>query len=311
MTCLFQKALGLGVLGVVALVPPAQAKDRPKPPPPCPLTSTLRVAEAGSLEGIQSLATCTNVIVAPAIPAEVPPAPQIRIAPPAEPRERNAASVFLTSAGGFEAKAAGAKGFEAKGRPAVQGKFATKTLASGPMQVTAIAPTADEPPAPEELANLPAELPAIEAESILAMRPMSYTTQYDAMISRVAARHRIDPLLLHAVIDQESRYQRTATSHAGARGLMQLMPGTASMLNVRGAAIVDAEANVDGGARLLRQLHGRFNDFSLTLAAYNAGEGAVRKYGNQVPPYRETQDYVRKVMARYNKLVAEQSIGTR
>ncbi|PSJ43493.1 lytic transglycosylase domain-containing protein [Allosphingosinicella deserti] len=302
MTKLFHKALGAGLVTVAALAQPAEAKDRPKPPPPCPLTAPLRVADEASLAGIQSLADCSNIIIAPATAAEVPPAPEIRIAPPAESRGRSGASVFLTSSGSLrdESKIAASR------------KFAEKIPASGPMRIAAIAPVAEEPPAPaEEAAAIAGTLPAIEAESILAMRPMSYTTQYDAMISRVAARHRIDPLLLHAVIDQESRYQRTATSHAGARGLMQLMPGTASMLNVRGAAIVDAEANVDGGARLLRQLHGRFNDFTLTLAAYNAGEGAVRKYGNKVPPYRETQDYVRQVMARYNKLVAEQAVGTR
>jgi soluble lytic murein transglycosylase-like protein len=144
-------------------------------------------------------------------------------------------------------------------------------------------------------------------DAILAMRPVSYSTPYDDMITRVAERHRIDPLLLHAVIKQESQYKERATSHAGARGLMQLMPGTARMLGVNGAAIAHPESNVDGGARLLRRLYTRYNDFPLVLAAYNAGEGAVAKYGNQVPPYRETQDYVRKVMANYQQLAAEQS----
>jgi len=80
------------------------------------------------------------------------------------------------------------------------------------------------------------------------------------------------------------------------------------MLNVSAA---NAEANVDGGARLLRQLHGRFNDFNLTLAAYNAGEGAVRRYGNRIPPYRETQSYVAGVMGRYSRLLAEQAARSR
>ncbi len=141
-------------------------------------------------------------------------------------------------------------------------------------------------------------------DAILAMRPVSYSTPYDDMITRVAERHRIDPLLLHAVIKQESQYKERATSHAGARGLMQLMPGTARMLGV--GAIAHPESNVDGGARLLRRLYTRYNDFPLVLAAYNAGEGAVAKYGNQVPPYRETQDYVRKVMANYHQLASEQ-----
>ena len=142
-------------------------------------------------------------------------------------------------------------------------------------------------------------------DAILAMRPVSYSTPYDDMITRVAERHRIDPLLLHAVIKQESQYKERATSHAGARGLMQLMPGTARMLGV--GAIAHPESNVDGGARLLRRLYTRYNDFPLVLAAYNAGEGAVAKYGNQIPPYRETQDYVRKVMANYQLLASEQT----
>jgi soluble lytic murein transglycosylase-like protein len=146
-------------------------------------------------------------------------------------------------------------------------------------------------------------------DAILAMRPVSYSTPYDDMITRVAERHRIDPLLLHAVIKQESQYKERATSHAGARGLMQLMPGTARMLGV--GAIAHPESNVDGGARLLRRLYTRYNDFPLVLAAYNAGEGAVAKYGNQVPPYRETQDYVRKVMANYQQLAAEQPAAGR
>ena len=173
------------------------------------------------------------------------------------------------------------------------------------IRIAEIAPKTAEP---VELAALAGP---VDAERILTMQPASYRTPYDSMIGRVAARHRIDPLLLHAVITQESRYRVNATSSAGARGLMQLMPGTARMLNVHGGAITDAEANVDGGARLLRQLYGRFNDFSLTLAAYNAGEGAVRKYGNQVPPYAETQNYVRQVTANYQRLVSEQGVAGR
>ena len=131
------------------------------------------------------------------------------------------------------------------------------------------------------------------------------------MIARVAERHRIDPLLLHAVIKQESSYKIQATSHAGARGLMQLMPATARMLGIGAASIAHPESNVDGGARLLRRLHTRYNDFPLVLAAYNAGEGAVAKYGNRIPPYAETQQYVKKVLGNYQRLLSEQNLAGR
>ncbi|WP_294061882.1 lytic transglycosylase domain-containing protein [Sphingomonas sp.] len=252
---------------------------------PCPLTAPLRVPDGASVAGLRTLSQCSAILVAPATPGEVAPLEDRRISPEA-PTLRRSSGARLAAVGG---------GVPVPAEPA----------AKGPMRVAAIAPTKPEP------VDLGAALGPVSGESILAMRPVSYTTRYDAMISRVAARHRIDPLLLHAVIDQESRYQANATSPAGARGLMQLMPSTARTLNVPGAAIADAEANVDGGARLLRHLHGRFNDFNLTLAAYNAGEGAVRKYGNQVPPYPETQNYVRSVMTRYERLVAEQASGSR
>jgi soluble lytic murein transglycosylase-like protein len=282
------KASGFGLaLITVLLAQPAIARDDPPPAMPCPLTATLRVADTASLAGLQTLGQCSAVVVAPATPAEVDAPEDLRIVPE-QPR--------MNLSGGKALADANSAGDAA---------LRVSTPAKGPMRVAAIVPARAEP------LEAGAALGDVGAEAILAMRPISYTTRYDAMISRVASRHRIDPLLLHAVIDQESRYQANATSHAGARGLMQLMPGTARMLNVPGTAITDAEANVDGGARLLRQLHGRFNDFNLTLAAYNAGEGAVRKYGNRIPPYPETQDYVRKVMARYEKLVAEQAVGTR
>lgn len=267
------------ILGAAALGQPAAARDRAPPPPPCPLAEMLRVASAASLAGLQTLSQCANIVVAPASPTEYVPPSNRRIAPE-PPQLRRVASPATAIADAADARSAN-------------------------FQVAAIAPKALEP------AELTADALSLSADSILAMRPVSYSTPYDSMIQRVAARQRIDPLLLHAVIAQESRYHAGATSSAGARGLMQLMPGTARMLSVHGAAIVDAEANVDGGARLLRQLYGRFNDFSLTLAAYNAGEGAVRKYGNRIPPYAETQNYVRQVSANYQRLVAEQGMTGR
>jgi soluble lytic murein transglycosylase-like protein len=112
------------------------------------------------------------------------------------------------------------------------------------------------------------------------------------MIEQAAQRHRVDPRLVHAVITVESRYRANARSRKGAMGLMQLMPATARELQV--ADPYDPVANIEGGVRHLRQLLDRF-DVPLAVAAYNAGAGAVRRFGG-VPPFRETQNYVRQVL---------------
>jgi len=110
-----------------------------------------------------------------------------------------------------------------------------------------------------------------------------------------ARRYRLSPGLLHAVIRAESSYNPAAVSPAGAQGLMQLMPGTAARYGVSDS--FDPMENVRGGAAYLRDLLDMFNqDLRLALAGYNAGEGAVLKHGRQIPPYAETQDYVRKVL---------------
>jgi soluble lytic murein transglycosylase-like protein len=110
-----------------------------------------------------------------------------------------------------------------------------------------------------------------------------------------ARRYRLAPGLIHAVIRAESSYNPAATSPAGAQGLMQLMPGTAARYGV--ADSFDPVENVRGGAAYLRDLLDMFDqDLRLALAGYNAGEGAVLKHGRQIPPYAETQDYVRKVL---------------
>jgi soluble lytic murein transglycosylase-like protein len=125
----------------------------------------------------------------------------------------------------------------------------------------------------------------------------------DAMIVSAATRYGIEPLLLYSVMCQESRFQSQAVSPKGARGLMQLMPATAARFGVKN--IFDPEQNIYAGARYLRFLLDLFDgDVSLALAGYNAGEGAVKKYGYTIPPYRETVNYVRKIRRRYSNLSA-------
>ena len=108
----------------------------------------------------------------------------------------------------------------------------------------------------------------------------------------------LDPLLVHAVIQVESGYNQYAISHAGAQGLMQLMPATARSLGVRNS--FDVEENIRAGVRHLKDLKETFKDDRLALAAYNAGAGAVDKY-RWIPPYPETQEYVYKVGKKYGE----------
>jgi len=125
-------------------------------------------------------------------------------------------------------------------------------------------------------------------------------TRYSAHILAAAKETKVEPALIHAVISVESAYNPSARSHAGAVGLMQLMPGTAERYGVKNR--LDPEQNIHGGARYLRDLKVMFNNNTqLVLAAYNAGEQAVMKYGNKIPPYRETIAYVPKVLSHYNR----------
>lgn len=117
------------------------------------------------------------------------------------------------------------------------------------------------------------------------------------MVKQIASWHQVDPKLALSIVSVESAFQINARSKANAMGLMQLIPSTAARFNVRNA--FDASQNVKGGVRYLRWLLDRYHDdIELVAAAYNAGEGAVDKY-NGIPPYQETQNYVTKVIHRY------------
>lgn len=124
--------------------------------------------------------------------------------------------------------------------------------------------------------------------------------RFDQMVAKVALAHGLDGALLHAVISVESHYNPNAVSRSGAVGLMQLMPATAKRYGVSDS--FDPEQNLHGGAKYLRDLLVMFNsDINLALAAYNAGEYAVIKYGNRIPPFQETRSYVPRVMGYYRQ----------
>ncbi|MGI8556217.1 MAG: lytic transglycosylase domain-containing protein [Pyrinomonadaceae bacterium] len=120
----------------------------------------------------------------------------------------------------------------------------------------------------------------------------------DSYIVDSCLRNGIDPLLIYSQMHQESSFKLKATSNKGARGLMQLMPATAIRFGV--TDIYNPKQNIEAGVKYMRWLMDTFgNDVNLALAGYNAGEGAVMKYGNQIPPYSETQEYVRRISERY------------
>lgn len=129
--------------------------------------------------------------------------------------------------------------------------------------------------------------------------PTSGDQDLDLIIFRTAKREGVDPRLIHAVIWQESKYKPAAVSHAGAQGMMQLMPPTARRFDCADAN--NPQSNIAAGTKYLRWLLARFNgNVTLALAGYNAGEGSVDKYAG-VPPYGETQNYVTVITGRYGK----------
>jgi Transglycosylase SLT domain len=146
----------------------------------------------------------------------------------------------------------------------------------------------DEVPYPEPVkATAAAEQSSPVADGVLESTP------YDEIISAISEAHGVDPLLVRALIQVESNYKARARSRKGAMGLMQLMPSTARVYNVRNP--FDPKANIEAGIKHLKSLIDRYGT-ELALAAYNAGEGAVAKF-NGVPPYRETRNYVSRILA--------------
>ncbi len=148
------------------------------------------------------------------------------------------------------------------------------------------------PPAAEGEAAADADLTATAVAQVAALPPPQIPARFNEMVRELSSRHGVDARLVHAVITVESAYQPKARSSKGARGLMQLMPQTARQYGVRNA--YNPEANLDAGIKHLKGLLDRF-ELSLALAAYNAGEATVRKFKG-IPPYRETRDYVKKVL---------------
>ena len=125
----------------------------------------------------------------------------------------------------------------------------------------------------------------------------------DGFIVDSCLRYNIDPLLIYAQMNQESKFKQRAISYKGARGLMQLIPATAIRFGAKN--IYDPQQNIEVGVKYMRWLLNKFDgDIRLALAAYNAGEGAVIKYGRQIPPYRETENYVARITTRYAEIAS-------
>ena len=149
---------------------------------------------------------------------------------------------------------------------------------------------------------LVAALLLVLASGLFAATSADLRKLYGPIVQRIAGKHRIDPELVHIIIRAESNYDAFAISSAGAMGLMQLMPDTAAQYGVQN--IFDPEQNIEGGVRYLKDLvklyAGQPQQTKLVLAAYNAGQQAVRKYRG-IPPYPETRSYIAGIMKTYKK----------
>ena len=183
----------------------------------------------------------------------------------------------------------------ARPRPAAQNKKLKLTARS----VEAASPSVVRPFSGTLISETTPTSPAVSTEVSKSLEGFSTgDAKVDSYIVESATRNGVDPLLLYSIMHRESSFKRMAVSPKGARGLMQLMPGTAARFGV--SNIFDPRQNIEGGARYVRFLLDTFDgDVRLALAGYNAGEGAVMKYGNRVPPYSETQEYVRRISERY------------
>jgi len=155
-------------------------------------------------------------------------------------------------------------------------------------------------------APAPVAAPAAAAAANVYMPAEESIRRFSPIIDTASRLHGVDAALIHAVISAESGYNPSALSKAGAMGLMQLMPQTAKRYGVTN--IMDPVQNITGGVRYLRDLLSMFNgNLELAIAAYNAGENAVIKYGNKIPPYAETVQYVPKVLGFYRKFQSRPS----
>lgn len=155
----------------------------------------------------------------------------------------------------------------------------------------------------KEIATLdqPAPLPEIVSQLAAAGNQVWSTgnAKIDNLIRYYGGQYGVDPFLIYCTMAQESSFNLNATSPKGAQGLMQLMPGTAARYGVTNP--YDVAQNIKGGTRYLKDLLTMFNGrVDLALAGYNAGEGAVMKFGNTIPPYSETRNYVRLILKRYS-----------
>ncbi len=151
---------------------------------------------------------------------------------------------------------------------------------------------------------------SIEPEEIFTPAPRLPLAEvpYGQLIQNAAQKYGVDADLVFSVIAAESNFNPNAVSRRGARGLMQLLPSTATRLGVKN--IFDPDQNIDAGTHYLRELLAMYRgDLVLTVAAYNAGPGALQKYG-RVPPYRETQSYIRAIRKTYAQRKAKSDIGT-
>ena len=148
----------------------------------------------------------------------------------------------------------------------------------------------DEIPYPEDVEFAEATLVAPPPKAMRA--PPSIPERFRELVSSASARHGVDPRVVHALIQVESAYRSRAVSPKGARGLMQLMPATGRQYGALN--LLDPTVNVDAGIRHLKMLLARF-DLPLALAAYNAGEAAVERFGG-IPPFKETQNYVKRIL---------------